>query len=89
MGTYQTKYIVFTGPYTEEMLIFGDTLKHSDVAIRMGVLNNMISAGFLHISLDEEGSPTVKAYGESTSLEVKARPEKDTYLAQRVLVLLR
>lgn len=87
----KVKYIVIEGSY-REMIIFGDTRQHVDVANKfLNDYNKIVSAGFLNIcqGFDIAGHPivSVQAYGESISLNVKSDPERDTKLAKRTLDL--
>jgi len=80
----ETKYIVYDSGLCEEMIIFGNTLQHADVARAMGV--TPLSAGFLNIGIDENNEVSVRAYGESISLKLESG-EHDTSIAARVLGL--
>lgn len=82
-----TKYIVYETYSTSEMVIFGATQEHAQVALKLGV--KPVSAGFLNFNIekDEYGQnvPVANAYGESVSLDIKSRPEIDSHLANRIL----
>lgn len=70
------------------MIIFGDTRQHSSVAEKFkNEYNEIVSAGFLSFGIGPNGNPTVSAYGESISLNIKSDPERDTKLAQKTLDL--
>ena len=73
----KTKYIVFDNGLLDDMLIFSDMQKHEDIARGLTV----VSAGFLSIYNNK-----ISCYGESISLELKARPE-DEKIAYRALAL--
>lgn len=83
----KTKYIVFESGYNEDILIFGSTLKHSDVVNMMRLTKeDIISAGFVAVYSD--GDDTIaRCYGESTSLGIKSRGDQDTFLAKFALSL--
>ena len=85
----ETKYIVYEDDDTgiEEMLIFSMTLQHYDVAKQFGVFGNIRSGGFVRIGIDHKGM-IAEAYGESISLGVKSREDKDTLILHRVLGFL-
>lgn len=83
----KVKYIVIESNY-REMFIFGETRQHADIWDKFrNNHNKVVSAGFLSIGLDDKGNPTVSAYGESISLNLKSDPERDTKLAMRTLDL--
>lgn len=82
-----TKYIVYNrgGFGTDTMIIFGPTISHHEVAQSMGVLDNVVSAGFLQIGIFTEGEVGVHAYGGSDTLKIDSRPGEDTVLAKFTL----
>lgn len=60
-----------------DIIIFPPTLQHKDF-----IDFQPISAGFLHITTNEEGNPCMKCYGESVSLGLKSQ-EEDSDVATR------
>lgn len=82
-----TKYIVYDSGVDAEMIIFGDSLQHVDVAHQMKITDSIISAGFLLIRLNKKTEVSVDAYGKSMSLDVPSIPEFDTKLAKKVLAI--
>jgi hypothetical protein len=64
------KYIIVEIDGLECAIVFNDVLIHKDIAKDMDV----VSAGFCELGIDYVG---VIAYGESTSLELKSRPEDE------------
>jgi len=65
----------------DEIIIFGETMNHSDF-----IDFNPISAGFISFGLNPEtDNPTCNCFGESYSLNMKSNPESDTFLAKRTL----
>lgn len=84
----KTKYIVFESGYSEDILIFGSTQKHSDVVNMMRLTkDDIISAGFVAI-YEDNGEVVVRCYGESTSLNIKSRAKEDTFLAKFALAIV-
>jgi len=83
----KTKYIVYDDSLCAQILIFGPTLQHGDVADQMGVRDRVISAGFLSIGIKDidELEIGVSAYGRSISLDIDSNPETDTFLARYAL----
>ena len=68
------------------MIIFGSEFSHADMADKMN--RNVLSAGFISMGLDPNtNNPSVQAYGESTSLKVKADEVRDTKLAKRIFAV--
>ena len=60
----------------------GEGFGHQDLQ-RVFVRGTISSAGFFHVNHDL----TVACYGESTTLGVKANPERDARLLERALAL--
>ena len=86
----KAKYIVYTGDHgLEEMIIFSELQTHSDIAQRLRVTGDIISAGFLHVGTNVSGEAQASCYGDSVSLKVKAREEEDSVLAERTLAISR
>ena len=68
------KYILFEGEHLpEEMFVFFETANHKQVAIKLGVEERIISAGFIKIKEDGQAA----CFGFSDSLKKESRPEKD------------
>jgi hypothetical protein len=83
----KVKYIVVEGSF-REMIIFGDTKQHADIAQKFkNEYNEIVSAGFLSVGYADVGSNAiaVRAYGESVSLGLKSDPNRDSKLAGRTL----
>lgn len=66
-----------------EIIVFGEIMKHSDFKIL-----NPISAGFISFGINKEGNPTCSCYGRSISLDLDSKPEEDTILAKSQLGML-
>ena len=74
------KYIIFKGDLLpEEIMIFLESANHKQIAISLGVVNEIISAGF--IKIDEDGKACCYSY--SDSLKVESRGEKDAKVFDR------
>ena len=68
------KYIViYDENGGESVIIFPCYIAHSTMKFKVG---NIISAGFINCNL--------QCFGESVSLNIKSRPEKDTTLAMNM-----
>ena len=75
------KYIVITGKDGQEhLLIFDMNIQHSDFASYFKGEGVVISAGFI-------GPCRKRCYGDSLSLNICSRPEKDTALLQEMFCL--
>lgn len=74
-----TKYIVFNLGTIEDMIIFSGLQQHANIAHKMRLAGEVVSAGFLRLSKD---GPI--CYGDSLSLETTSRPEEDTKIARRL-----
>lgn len=82
----KTKYIVFKDGHCEEIIIFGSTMTHYDVADQMQLSDAIIlSAGFVGIGVNLHNEIEVKCYGRSESLGIKSDHERDSFLAQQAL----
>jgi hypothetical protein len=72
------KYIIVDAGFgTEAPVLFSELLKHSEVANGRKVYG----AGFVQIHAEEKDGEQVlvaTCYGESTSLDIKSRPEEDS-----------
>ena len=74
------KYILFKSKHLpEEMHVFFETSNHKQVAISLGVINEIISAGFIKIKEDGQAI----CYGYSESLKIESRPERDAKVFDR------
>ena len=77
---YNPKYIIADG----SAIIFSAAIKHSDMARGMGRIDG---AGFVNFrtEIDSYGETIIKAlaYGESESLDIKSREEKDSAILTR------
>ena len=78
-----SKYIVYDSGFAAEMIVFGDSLQHADLAAQMGVTDRIVSAGFLLFRV-VQGEFLVDAYGKSHSLDVKSNEISDTMLARKL-----
>jgi hypothetical protein len=83
-----TKYIVYQTPNgNEEMIIFSATQNHRTIANKFITEingNKIVSAGFISIYPGND-ELIINCYGDSISLEVKSRPEKDKKIAKFIL----
>lgn len=77
------KYIVIQNGTIDSIIMFGGELTHSRMAEMIG--KPVVSAGFIVLGLDVHGNPAVFATGESQSLGLMARVERDTQLARHLL----
>ena len=77
---YKPKYIIADG----SAIIFSAAITHSTLARGMGRIDG---AGFVDFQteVDSWGETIIKAvaYGESTSLGIKSRPEEDSAIITR------
>ena len=80
----EAKYIIWNDHGTETTFIFPSFLIHSDVAVQLGILLLIISAGMVQIN-QIDGRPEAYAYGGSISLKVRTRTEKDSYHLNQTL----
>ena len=74
------KYIITDN---EEIIVFTELIQHSKFRNF-----NPISAGFISFGINKQGNPTCSCYGESISLGLESRPEKDTIIAKMQLGML-
>lgn len=63
------------------IIVFPELLQHSQFRIL-----NPVSAGFISIGATAQYEPTIKCYGESVSLKLKANEEEDTALARKQIL---
>lgn len=74
------KYILYEGEHLpEEMAVFFETANHKEMAIKLGVANKIISAGFMKINI----GGFAHCYGHSESLKIDSRGEKDAKVFDR------
>jgi hypothetical protein len=77
---YKAKYIIADG----SAIVFSAVITHSTMARGMGRIDG---AGFVDFTteVDSWGETIIKAvaYGESTSLDIKSRPEEDSAIITR------
>lgn len=74
--SFKAKYIIVDTGSVYLPVIFGDFMKHSDMARAINPNGDVIGAGFVHIA-----NGKYVCYGESTSLKVVSRGDIDsTYL---------
>ena len=75
----QTKYIVCSNGFTEQMIIFPPTIKHETMAqvMKRARYHECVSAGFI----DE----FLKCYGESMTVNRKSRGELDTLMLHTMM----
>ena len=84
----KTKYITFEGQNTEDILIFGGTTTHAEIARCMGLREgDVLGAGFMDVYVDASGNPRATCYGKSVSLDVECRDTEDSWLAEMALGL--
>lgn len=74
-----TKYIVFNFGSLEDMIIFSGLQQHVNIAHKMRLTGEVVSAGLLRLSKD---GPI--CYGDSLSLNTSSRPDEDTKIARRL-----
>jgi hypothetical protein len=86
---FEAKYIVTYHNRFETIFMFPNFVTHVEFAERMSVHPTAIlSAGFVVLTTDELGNPTVSTYGKSESLDIKSRPE-DKNLAEKMFNVTR
>ncbi len=90
---HQTKYfIIDTGAFILPVL-FSDLANHAEVARALtGNTSNIVGAGFCELQYSDASvidwqamSPRYVCYGESTSLGIKSRGEKDAKIINKYL----
>ena len=76
------KYIILKAGGLELPVVFSENMAHAAVARSLGNTADVVGAGFFTLnSVDEEAI----AYGESFSLNVKARKVEDSKILTRLL----
>jgi len=80
------KYFVVEMGYIEHVIMFDHLLTHADVAQGW---HNVISAGFFQVGAEpteeDDKDISVGVFGESVTLKLKVRKEKDEKLIKRIL----
>jgi len=85
----KTKYIVFLNGYNKEIIIFGCTMTHVEVAQQMQLSDaNILSAGFVSVGMNSHNEIEVNCHGRSESLGLKSDQERDSFLALHALGLV-
>jgi len=75
------KYIIVDNGMYETPVIFGDEIDHGQMAIdTFGFGKNVVAAGFVCFSTDG-----LYCYGQSVSLKLNSRPEKDAAIINRMI----
>lgn len=71
----KVKYITYKNAKHDapDIIVFSSLLKHSDVAAKMGITDDVIGAGFIA----GVAGQSLICYGESTSLDVEAHPDDE------------
>ena len=73
------KYIVYNQGHIQDMVVlFNRVTDHDAMARNLGHNIEVVSAGFVHLSVNEHGSATPVCHGKSVSLNTKSRPEIDS-----------
>ena len=77
------KYLIIKKGGLELPVIFSEIESHDEVAKKLNVFSDLVSAGFCRFEMDENGDGTaalsVRCWGKSVSLGIQSRPE-DGYL---------
>ncbi len=75
------KYIIVDNGMHETPVIFGEEMDHTQMASdAFGFKKNVVSAGFVCFSTDG-----LYCYGQSVSLKIESRPEKDAAIINRMI----
>ena len=82
-----SKYIVIEElDGTETIYIFSSLIDHRAFFNRIKRPDEkIVSAGFVSIFVNKDNEPECSCIGESTTIGVKARPEKDNFLANQMM----
>ncbi len=72
--SFKSKYIIIDVESLDLPVIFGEFMKHTDMARAINPRGEVLGAGFVHI--DEKGKYVCS--GESISLKVKSRGQVDS-----------
>ena len=81
------KYIVIREiDGTELMYVFSNTINHASfLKNNLKPKEAVVSAGFVSVFVNNDNEPECNCLGESVTIGVKARPEKDSFLANQLL----
>ena len=75
------KYLIIKKHGLELPVIFSEIESHDEVANKLNVLSDLVSAGFCRFEMDENGDGTaalsVRCWGKSVSLGIQSRPEDE------------
>jgi hypothetical protein len=83
-----SKYIILGGEKTTMMftpIVFPEHMQHVSVAERFGGKENVLSAGFIKVSV-QDGDVKVTCWGESKSLGIKSDGENDARFIRIMLI---
>ena len=82
------KYIIIEIGYSELAIMFHSVITHSDL-LRSFHKDSIVSAGFFAVgaeaSENDEKDISVSVFGESVTLKMKSRQDKDEALIKKVL----
>lgn len=70
---HKLKYIRFETRLADSVFLFPTWENHADVAARLGY--KPVSAGFVRVTVDDQGVIQVHTYGRSESLNMESDPE--------------
>jgi len=73
----KAKYIIVDDRGLDLAIIFNPILNHSDFKVMAEGIGTITSAGFCHILIGSDLEPTVRCYGDSVTLKLSSRPERD------------
>ncbi len=79
---HKLKYIRFETRLADSVFLFPTWEAHAEVALRLGY--KPVSAGFVHILVNEDLTLKVLTYGRSESLNMESDPADDA-LIERML----
>lgn len=84
---YKSKYVILNTT-SAIPVVFSELLTHADVVRSLtGNTKDVLGAGFCYIKQTEDG-PRYVCYGESISLKVVSRNEKDEFILNKYLGLV-
>ncbi len=69
---HKLKYVRFDTSLADSVFLFPSWEAHAEVALRLGY--TPVSAGFVHIQVNEHGQILVQTYGRSESLNMESNP---------------
>jgi len=85
MHIYKSKYVILDTSTAAVPVVFAEFLTHSDVVRNLtGRTDAVLGAGFCYIQQTEDG-PRYVCYGESVSLKMRSREEKDAFILNKYL----